>query len=529
MMRPLLCFTIMTPLVLGAAEISMAAPETNQVLVPLLSAKEPTQVTVPLPEDSVEEKNTPVDESMQVTVEVEPESAPEEVTLLGSMEDGNVEQEIPLKNDPVPLIENNALREAMAYVYEHHPQLMAEREKVKSIDESFAQAVSGFRPDVSADYGKGRERRSSNGAPWGYGDTETKGLTVTQPIFSGLDTVASMKSAKQRVKAARADLVALEQQLLFNVVVAYTAVVEAQSVLELTQNNVDVLDKQREATQLRFDVGELTRTDVSQSEARLAAAKADEQQAVGDLAIARADFERAVGYPPPEHVKMPQVPDAIPATLEEATTLARAASPVIEAARHREKAFASDINVQTGSLLPDVNLQGTMRRSEGGNIFTSRYDTDAITLNVSIPLYQSGAEWSRLRQAKKVANQAKFSTMDTILAVQQDVTSAWQNYVTAQSVIVSTEAVIKASDTALEGVRVESDYGVRTVLDVLDAEQEFLNAKVNYVRATRNHKIQAYRLLASVGKLTAHELSLPVNLYEPKDHYNNIKYQLLGW
>lgn len=421
------------------------------------------------------------------------------------------------------------LRNVLTYVYQHHPQLLAEREKVKSVDESVAQAVSDFRPTISADVSKGRNRKSNNAAPWSYGDTTAKGLTVTQPIFSGLDGVAGYSAAKQRVEAARADLTALEQQVLFNAIVAYTDFALAQSVLELNQNNVDVLTKQRNAAQVRFEVGELTKTDVSQAEARLASAKASEQQALGDLSIARANFLRAVGSPPPPHPAMPEIPSALPKSMAEASKLARAANPILTAAKHREKAFESDIDARVGSLLPDVSLQGTMSRSEGASSFVNKYDSDALTLNVSIPLYQSGAEWSRLREARNVAAQARFNTLDTTLAVEQDVTSAWQNYVTAASIIRSTEAAAKASGMALEGVRQENEFGVRTVLDVLDAEQENMNAKVNLIRATRTHKIQAYRLLASVGKLTAEGLTLPVKIYDPTEHYDSVKYQLLGW
>lgn len=424
---------------------------------------------------------------------------------------------------------DNTLRDALAYVYEHHPQLLAEREKVKAVDESVALAVSDFRPQAGLNYNKGRDRQDSNNTGWSYRDTSNKGLTVTQPIFSGGDGVAGLKSAKQRVKAARADLTALEQQVLFNAVVAYADVALAQSVLELNQNNVDVLTKQRDAAKIRFEVGELTKTDVSQSEARLANAKAAEQQAVGDLAIARATYLRSVGIPSPETPAMPEVPTILPKSIEEASVEARNASPILDAARHREKAFESDVNIRVGSILPDVSVQGSMNRSKGSSLFVNQLDNDALTLNVSIPLYQGGAEWARLREARNIASQARFTTLDTTLAVEQDVTSAWQNYVTAESVITSNKAAVDASALALEGVRQENEFGVRTILDVLDAEQEAMNAKVNLVRATRNHKIQAYRLLASVGKLTAKELTLPVKIYDPLEHYDSVKYQLLGW
>ena len=470
---------------------------------------------------AAQDKAAKAAESNQVTIDVPP-LAPV-VELKGSLPVSQMDPRVKPEDDK----ENDKLKQALAYVYEHHPQLFAEREKVKAVDESVALAISDFRPSAIAEYEKGRERKSSGGATWTYGDTVSRGLTVTQPIFSGLDGVAALKSANQRVKAARADLTALEQQLFFNVVVAYSGVAEAQSVLLLNQHNVDVLTKQRDAAQIRFDVGELTRTDVAQAEARLATAKASEQQALGEVAIARASFVRAVGYAADEEIAMPEVPAGLPADMQAAAELARAASPVIDAARHREKAFASDVNIRAGAILPDVSVRGTMNRSEGG--FANQYDNDTLTLNVSIPLYQGGGEWARLRAARNDANQARYVTQDTLLAVEQDVASAWQNYTTAASVITATETAAEASGLALEGVRAEQEYGVRTVLDVLDAEQEYMNTKVNLVRAMRNHKIQAYRLLASVGKLTAGELALPIEHYDPKQNYDAVKYQLLGW
>jgi outer membrane protein len=162
-------------------------------------------------------------------------------------------------------------------------------------------------------------------------------------------------------------------------------------------------------------------------------------------------------------------------------------------------------------------------------VFSNSYDTDAITLNVTIPLYQSGAEWSRMRAARHLAHQAKFNTMDTQLAVEQDVASAWHNYITAASIITSQEAAAKATQLALDGVRNEQEFGMRTVLDTLNAEQEYMDAQVSLVRAERNHIIQAYRLMASVGKLTSEALSLPVKRYNANENTQRAKYQLIGW
>ncbi len=406
---------------------------------------------------------------------------------------------------------DSKLYEALQYVHEHHPQLLAKREELKAVNESVDLAVSRFRPSAELGYERGRERKSSNDASWEYDDSTVKSLTVTQPIFNGLSDVAAFKAARQRLKAARADMVALEQQILYNVIVAYSGVVETEAVLAVNQNNVAVHSRQRDATAVRFEVGELTKTDVAQAEARLARAIAEERKAAGDFAVARAQFVRAVGYEAPEKLSMPLLPSALPKTLDEASSAAELASPVIIAAQHREKAFENDVKSRIGEFLPRLSLQGKMSRSEGNSPFTNSYDNDSLTLNLKIPLYQSGAEWSRLREARSLADKAHFDNLDLALAVEQNVASAWYNYLSAQSVISSSEAEVAASEIALNGVRSEHEFGVRTVLDVLDAEQEFMNAQITLINAQRNHKIQAYRLLASVGKLTINELSIPVN------------------
>jgi len=419
-------------------------------------------------------------------------------------------------------------KDALEHAYNYNPALKAERENLAAIDEGVAQAISGFRPTALAGYDKGRQRRDSTGTTWNYQDTTVKSLDIDQPIFNGGETWANYKSAKERVKAGRAQLQNVEQQVLYDTVVAYTDVVEKQLVLKLSQNNVDVLKKQLDATNARFDAGELTRTDVSQSEARLAKAQADERQALGDLTTARVTFKRIIGYEPPDVLALPAIPGILPATLNEAVDWAQAANPGLIAARHIESAASYDINARAGAILPDVSLHGSMDRTDGSSINGNRLDTDALTVNITIPLYQSGAEWSRLREARSLADRAKFTTLDTHDAVIENVTRSWQDYYTAKAVIISTDQAMHAAEVALEGVRQENEFGVRTILDVLDAEQEAFSSRVNLVKAERAEKVQAYLLLSAVGKLTAKDLGLDVSVYDPKEHYDSVKYQLLG-
>jgi|CXWL01.1.fsa_nt_gi outer membrane protein len=426
-------------------------------------------------------------------------------------------------------IDDTKFKEVLEYVYANHPKIKAQREALKVADEGVSQAVSGFRPDVSANLSKGRERTGNVAETWNYDDTKSRGLTVTQPIFSGGGTVASFLTAKERMKAARAELSATEQQVLYDAVVAYTDVVEKQSVLELNQQNVAVLQKQMDVTDARFKVGELTLTDTSQAKARLAGAQANERQALGDLEASRATFRRTIGHDAESKVAMPSVPSGIPQSLNEAKELAQRNNPILKSARHSEKAASDNVYVHGATLLPNVSLQGTMSRSDGNSLSAlNKVDQDSIKLNVSIPIYQSGAEWSRLREARNLAQQAKFNSLDTNESVVESVNLAWEAYNTSKAIIVSNEAAVSAAETALNGVRKENEFGVRTILDVLNAEQETFSARVNLIRAVRTEKIQAYRLLATVGKLTSKDLNLKTRIEDPKEHYDSVKYQLLG-
>lgn len=421
--------------------------------------------------------------------------------------------------------------DALAATYESNPQIKAARERVKTADEQVNIAFSGFRPTIEADYDKGRSRNSFGGQNWNYTDTTNKAATVTQPIFRGGSTLAGLKAAKERAKAAQSDLHATTQQVLFNAVNAYADIVEKQSVLELSQKNVDVLTKQLEATQLRFKVGELTRTDVAQAESRLSRAEADRRQAEGDLQSARATFERVVGFPATKALDVPVTPPGLPKDLQEAKTLAEQMSPVLGAAMARERAADSDIRTQQGRLLPQVSLQGGMSRRDGSATLAgaTSSDSDSLVMNVSIPLYQSGAEHARVRTAQNQLQEAKFNALDARNAAIETASRSWEDFRAAAAVIEASKQAIRAAETALQGVRQENEFGVRTILDVLDAEQEVFSNRVALVRAQRSITVQSYRLLASVGKLVPETLGLNVEIYDPSVHYDNVKYKTIGF
>lgn len=418
--------------------------------------------------------------------------------------------------------------DALASAYVNNPRLKAEREALKSIDESVAQAISGYRPYLSAEFGKGRERASTDNQSWRYDNTTSKELIFTQPLFNASGTTAEVQAAKARVKAAQAQLQAVEQSVLQEAINAYADVVEKQSLLELSRNNVNVLREQVRVTQARFEVGELTRTDLAQSESRRARAEAEARQAEGDLASARAQFQRVIGYNP-ENLLLPPEAPALPASASDAVAEGQEQNPEIIRARFSEKAADKDINARVSNLLPNASLRGSMRRSDGGTPNINSLDNDSLTVNLSIPLYQSGAEYSRVREAKNRREEARFDTLDTLSSVTATVTRAWEDYQASLAVITSTTSAIKAAELALEGIKSEYDYGTRTTLNVLDAEQELLSNRVNLVRAQRNKTVNAYNLRAATGKLTAQSLKLPVEIYDPQTHLDAVKWKPVGF
>ncbi len=522
----------------AAAPQSLETSAAPQLVAPMPDeeASAPPSHSVAIPENESSAAQTQVSEEQVVA-----KSSDKTLSLAAAPAQSDMAKPESFAYPPVPSESHNGsaptgaseeFNAALVYAYQNQPQLKAEREALKITDEGVAQAVSGFRPTANANYTAGRGRNNDNDNTWFYSNSQQRGLTVNQPVFRGGSTVASYISAKDRVKAGRAQLEAIEQQVLLNAVIAYTDVVQKQSVLEVNQNNVDVLTRQLKATQARFDVGELTRTDIAQSQARLASAQAAERQALGDLAASQASFKRVIGYDAPSPILLPPVPNILPENIDQASLWAQQQNPTLEAARHLEKATASDVNVNTGAILPAVDVQGTMSRRDNataGIFRAGNNDNDQLLLNVSIPLYQSGAEWSRARAAKNVAQQAKFNAIDTQQSVMENVNRAWQDYNTAKAVIASNEQAVKAAQIALDGVREEHLYGTRTILDVLDTEQSFFTARVNLVSATVAEKQQAYRLLAAVGRLTAKDLKLAVDLIDPKSHYDKVKYQLIGF
>lgn len=418
------------------------------------------------------------------------------------------------------------LDEALAKAYSTSPRLQARQAQLRAIDEQVAQANAGWKPTLNGSASYGYSQQVYQGS-----ETSTHprnlGVQLSQPLLK-LQTFTAVQSAKRAVDAARATLTSQEQQLLFDAVSAYMNVVRDQSVLKLQQNNETVLKRQLDAARDRFRVGEITRTDVSQAESRLADAAAARILAEGNLAASRANYKRVIGdapVKPAQPEKMPTLPGAI----DEAIAQAESGNPDVIAAQYAYEQADKDVDTNLARLLPEISVVGSATRAYGqSSLLRERTDGLSIGLQATVPLYQGGAEYARTRQAKQTRSQRSLELEETKRLAQEAAIRAWQLHKAAVAAIDSRRAGVKANALALEGIQQEAKVGTRTTLDVLNAEQEYLNAQVNLVSAEHDAVVAAYQVLSAVGKLTVTDLKLPVQAYDPQQHYDDVAGKWIG-
>ena len=423
-----------------------------------------------------------------------------------------------------------SFEDALSSAYENNPRIKAERQRQEATDEQVSQAVSGFRPTIGADLDVGRQRSSFAGSGWTDGNESTKAVNLTQPIFRGGGTWSSYQAALQRVRSGQYTLSATEQQVMLDSVTAYMNVVQASAILDLARKNMDVLGDQLKASNTKFQVGEVTRTDVAQSESRLSDAKSRVITAEGDLLGAMATYERNIGVRPEGTLTVPDHLPELPVSLDDALERARGANPQLLAAIHGAKAADYDVRTSESALLPKVDLVGSINRQTGtGSDGQEDFDQDRIGFEVTIPIYQSGSEYSKVRQAEATARQRDHQSIDARMQADQQVTQAWEQLESATASIGTRNDQIKAATLALDGVRQEQQYGTRTVLDILDAEQELFTARTNLVRSQRDRIVAAYTLAFDLGQLTPNDLGLQVAQYDPQVHQDKVGWKTLGF
>jgi outer membrane protein len=433
------------------------------------------------------------------------------------------------------------LNDALALTYATNPALLAARAQLRVVDENVPQALAGWRPTVTITANAGyadstslqyiRPTAITRGRTVetdSFRGTNTQALTVTQPLFRGGATVSTVNFRENQVLAQRATLIGAEQTAFGSAVEAYVGVIQSQQVLALTINNEQVLSRQLQATRERFRVGEITRTDVAQAEAALAGATANRQTAEGDVQVARARFQQVIGEPAPERLVEPQ-PLRLPTrTLDEARGLAGSNNPSVVAAMFTDAAARDNFDVQYARLMPNLSLQGSLSRNEDVQTKDLTTKVAQILMVLSVPLYQGGAEYAAIRQARQDQQRTRQQVDDARRQAIQQVTEAWNRYASARATIESTRQQIRSNEIALEGVQREAIVGSRTTLDVLNEEQRLLNSRVTLVRNLGSLITASYGVAAAGGRLTARDLNLNVPLYDETAYYKAVRNRLIG-
>ena len=430
------------------------------------------------------------------------------------------------------------LQEALAAAYSNNPTLQTSRAQLRATDEGVPQALAGWRPTVivSGTAGYGFGELSQDVVNSGTTTTTTSRLnrpvytalpTITQPIYRGGATRAGTNQADNRVFAQRGRLLATEQQVFTDTINAYVNVIQTQQLLQLNINNEQVLARQLQATNDRFRVGEITRTDVAQAEAALAGARATRQTSEGNLQTARSNYRRFVGEIPDQLVE-PQPLKPPVKNQDEAVQLASQNNPNVIAALFDTAAARDAVDLAFSQLMPQLSIQTAGGYTNGQQVVGQRTLSAQVVLNASIPIYQGGAESSRVRQARQTEQQNRKIVDDVRRQAIQNAAQSWETLVAARSTIDSTRAAIRANQIALEGVQREAIVGSRTTLDVLNAEQALLNSRVTLVQNLSNLVIASYSVTAAIGRLTARDLNLNVPLYDETAYYNAVRQRLFG-
>jgi outer membrane protein len=356
-------------------------------------------------------------------------------------------------------------------------------------------------------------------------------IGIQQNVFNGFQTYNNVKGAEAGVEAGREDLRAAEENVLLNAATAYMNVVRDQAIVELRKNNVKVLGEQLRATQDRFKVGEVTKTDLSQAQSGLAQGQADLSIAQGTLYGDQALFAQYIGHPPRD-LKDPGPPEKLlPKTLQHAIDITQAENPGLLSAIFQERAQQHVVKQLKGQLLPSLTANATYTKSgQPFGVPQASEEHDALVYGqLDVPIYQAGSVSAQIRRAIETLSQARQQIDVQREFARQTVSSQWALVIAARGNIAAGKSAVEATRIALEGVREEERVGQRTILDVLNSEQQNLNAQVNLVSFQRDLVVASYGVLSAMGRLTAYDIALQAELYDPTRYYGEVKDAWFGW
>jgi outer membrane protein len=427
----------------------------------------------------------------------------------------------------------DTLEGSLILAYQNNPSLNSQRASVRATDESVPQALSGYRPRVTFNGTVGSQytdstTRSTTFLPnytqlSGTMTPSSLGVTATQTLYNGFQTANRTRQAESQVQAARETLRVTEQTVLLSAVTAYMNLLRDSAILDLQRRNVEVLQEQLRQTRDRFNVGEVTRTDVAQSESRLASGRSQVLSAEATYKASVATYRQVIGIEPGKLAAGSPVDRFSPRDLPSSVGIATATHPAVTTAEYSFDAALLQVKVAEGALYPTLSLQGNVQQAYESNLLQLKTFNASVIGQLTVPIYQGGAEYSLIRQAKETLGQRRLDLDTSRDQVRQNVVQSWGQLDAAKANIEATQAQVQASEIALNGVREEARVGQRTTLDVLNAQQELVNARVALVSAQRDRVVASYTLLSAVGRLSPQVLGLRVPTYDAGVHYHQVR------
>jgi outer membrane protein len=438
-----------------------------------------------------------------------------------------------------PAASAETLDSALAYTYVNNPQLGVQRAQLRAIDEGVPQALAGYRPKATATAGAGTQWLSTTtreissttvpGSPatyfiqTGHNTPQSYGVTLTQNVFNGYQTASRTRQAEAQVMAGRETLRATEQSVLLSAVTAYMNMLRDEAILGLQRRNQEVLEELLRQTRIRLQSGNVTTTDVSQAESRLSVARTQFYAAEATYEGSRATYRQIIGLEPRKLAPATAVDRFVPGNFADAVTKASTYHPAVTTAQFNVDTAALQVKVAESSLYPSVNLVGSVQRNQETTLTQPQSVSAAIGGQLSVPLYQGGAEYSLIRQAKETQGQKLNELAVAREQARAGVRLAWAQAEAAKKSLVSSLAQVKAAEAALNGVREEARLGQRTTYDVLNAQQELVNARIAVVNAERDRVVNSFAMLAAVGGLTVRSLGIRVPAYDAEVHYHQVR------
>jgi outer membrane protein len=435
---------------------------------------------------------------------------------------------------PVPALADT-IEAALVRAYQNNPQLNAQRAQVRFTDENVPQALSGYRPKVAITASAGYQYTDTNttagGTPnqivrteiHGTNAPRSVGATVSQTLFNGQQTANRTRAAESQVSSAREGLRVLEQSVLLSAATIYMDYLRDSAIVEVQRSNTRVLEQTLKQTQDRFNVGEVTRTDVAQSEAQLAAGRTQQLTAESNLTTTRANFRRIIGNEPQALAPGSPVDRFLPPTLSSAVELALTENPNITAAMYGVDVSFLQVKVSEGALFPTVTLQTSVQQSYEQTMTIFRTFGASTAVQLQVPVYQGGAEYSLIRQSKETLAQQRLNLEQIRDQARANVVTAWGQLVAGKAQVASAQAQVTASEIALNGVREEAKAGQRTTLDVLNAQQALVNARNALVTAQHDRVVASYSVLNTIGRLSPQVMNLPTTTYDASVHYHQVR------